>query len=174
MIKRMIILLLTVILTIPAVSIAFVSAQDIDIDKLDKEQLMLLMQAISQKLQQDETSAEGTNMVKQDPSASDPAKDAEDSDLKTLRSRSDPSVVSEKQVTRAIEAKKYQIYENKKLIIGRMPDSMFVPKRTGGGDEEPEPEVPKTPEEEHSCPPSTSYGCSPDRNGVMYCGCGKG
>ncbi len=175
MIKRMIVLLLAVILTISAISIASVSAQDIDIDNLDKEQLMLLIQAISQKLQEEESSAgEEANTSAKDHSADDPAVDAEDPEQKSLGSRSGIFTAEEKQVTQVKEAKKYQIYENKKLIIGRMPDSMFVPKQTGGGDDEPEPEVPKTPEEEHSCPPSTSYGCAPDRNGVMYCGCGKG
>ena len=153
-----------------------VSAQDINLDNMDDEQLMLLMQAISQKLQKNEESAgEGSDTVTNEPSAADQAKGAEDTDQKTLRS-SDPSGVSEKQVTRAIDAKKYQIYENKKLIIGRMPDSMFVRKPTGdgGGEEEPVPEDPKTPEEEHSCPGESTYGCYTDRYGWTHCGCANG
>ena len=173
--KRTMIFLLAVILAMLAVSFAAVSAQDFDLDNMDDEQLMLLMQAISQKLQKNEGSAEeGSDTVTNEPSAADQAKDAEDTDQKTLQS-SDPSGVSEKQVTRAIEAKKYQIYENKKLIIGRMPDSMFVPKRTGGGDEGPEPEDPKTPEEEHNCLPGQTYECYTDIfTGEYICSCGNG
>ena len=174
--KRTMIFLLAVILAMLAVSFAAVSAQDFDLDNMDDEQLMLLMQAISQKLQKNEESAEeGSDTVTNEPSAADQAKDAEDTDQKTLQS-SDLSGESEKQLTRAIEAKKYQIYENKKLIIGRMPDSMFVPKRTGGGggEEEPVPEDPKTPEEEHSCPGESTYGCYTDRYGWTHCVCANG
>ena len=174
MIKRFVVILSLLITS--AFFFMSVSAQDIDLDNMNDEQLMLLMQAISQKLQKNEESAEeGSDTVTNEPSAADQAKDAEDTDQKTLQS-SDPSGVSEKQVTRAIEAKKYRIYENKKLIIGRMPDSMFVPKRTGGGggEEEPVPEDPKTPEEEHSCPGESTYGCYTDRYGWTHCGCANG
>ena len=153
-----------------------VSAQDINLDNMDDEQLMLLMQAISQRLQKKGVSAEeGSDTVTNEPPAADQAKGSDDTDQKTLQS-SDPSGVSEKQVTRAIDAKKYQIYENKKLIIGRMPDSMFVRKPTGdgGGEEEPVPEDTETPEEEHSCPGESTYGCYTDRYGWTHCGCANG
>lgn len=173
--KRTIILLLTVILTISTVSIASVSAQDIDIDNLDKEQLMLLMQAISQKLQEEESSAgEEADTAANDPSAADPAKDTEASELKTLGSRSGIFTAAEKQVTQVKEAKKYQIYENKKLVISRLPDSMFVRKPTGGEDE-PEPESDsRTLEEIHNCPPGATYECYTDAWGVEHCSCGYG
>ena len=114
MIKRFVVILSLLITS--AFFFMSVSAQDIDLDNMNDEQLMLLMQAISQKLQKNAESAEeGSDTVTNEPSAADQAKDAEDTDQKTLQS-SDPSGVSEKQVTRAIEAKKYRIYDNKKLF----------------------------------------------------------
>lgn len=175
--KRTMIFLLAVILAMLAVSFAAVSAQDFDLDNMDDEQLMLLMQAISQKLQKNGASAEeGSDTVTNESSAADQAKDAEDPDQETLQAQSNTSGEPEKQVTRAMEAKKYQIYENKKLIIGRMPDSMFVRKPTGGGgEEEPEPEGPKTPEEEHNCLPGQTYECYTDIfTGEYICSCGNG
>ena len=77
--KRTMIFLLAVILAMLAVSFAAVSAQDFDLDNMDDEQLMLLMQAISQKLQKNGASAEeGSDTVTNEPSAADQAKDAED------------------------------------------------------------------------------------------------
>lgn len=175
--KRTMIFLLAVILAMLAVSFAAVSAQDFDLDNMDDEQLMLLMQAISQKLQKGGASAqEGSDMVKEDPSAADQAKDAEAPDQKTQQTQPEISEVSDKQASRAIGAKKYQIYENKKLVISRMPDSMFVRKPTGGGgEEEPEPEGPKTPEEEHNCLPGQTYECYTDIiTGEYICSCGNG
>lgn len=173
-VKRIVVILSLLITS--AFFVMSVSAQDIDLDNMDDEQLMLLMEAISQKLQKNGASAEeGSDTVTNEPSAADQAKGAEDTDQKTLQS-TDHSGVSEKQVTRAVEAKKYQIYENKKLIIGRMPDSMFVRKPTGdgGGEDEPVPEDPETPEEEHNCPPGATYGCYTDRYGWEHCGCAYG
>lgn len=172
-IKRFVVILSLLITS--AFFVMSVSAQDFNLDNMDDEQLMLLMEAISQKLQKNGASAEeGSDLAANEPSDADQAKDAEDPDQEALPSRSETSGESGKQVTRAIEAKKYQIYENKKLVIGRMPDSMFVQKQTGGGEEEPEPENPKTPEEEHNCPPGTTYGCYTDRYGWEHCGCANG
>ncbi len=169
-IKRFVVILSLLITS--AFFVMSVSAQDFDLDNMDDEQLMLLMEAISQKLQKNKESAEeGSDMVTNEPSAADLTNGAEDTNQTTLQS-SDPFGESEKQVTRAIEAIKYQIYENKKLIIGRMPDSMFVQKQTDGGDEEPE--NPKTPEEEHSCPPGATYDCYTDEYGWRHCGCAYG
>ena len=175
MIKRMIVLLLAVILTMSAVSIASVSSQDIDIDNLDKEQLMFLMQAISQKLQEEESFAgEEANTAANDPSAADPAKDAEDSDQKTLQSRSGIFSAAEKQVTQVKETKKYQVYENKKLVINRLPDSMFIRKPTGEDEPEPTPDT-RTLEEIHNCRPGQTYECYTDIfTGEYICSCGNG
>ena len=131
-IKRFVVILSLLITS--AFFVMSVSAQDFDLDNMDDEQLMLLMEAISQKLQKNKESAEeGSDMVTNEPSAADLTNGAEDTNQTTLQS-SDPFGESEKQVTRAIEAIKYQIYENKKLIISRMPDSYFVPADNGDGD----------------------------------------
>ena len=69
-----------------------VSAQDINLDNMDDEQLMLLMQAISQKLQKNGASAEeGSDMAASETSAADQAKGSDDTDQKTLQSSEEQS-----------------------------------------------------------------------------------
>ena len=100
------VLFLFVILVMTGVSFASASAQDIDIQNMDNAQLLELLQAIMQKLE-----AEG---VKETP----------DSPAGTAKTGEAP-----------IELDKFQIYENKKLILERLPDWYFVQKNKDEGDD---------------------------------------
>ena len=88
-----------------------VSAQEIDVDSMNNEQLMLLLQAIMQKLELNET------------------EDAEES----LPNVTEMPVID---AARFSDRKLFTIYENKKLIIEAIPEYMFTQK----SDETPEPE----------------------------------
>ena len=109
--KQKIMLMLLTILAFCMVMTGTAGAQDIDIDNMDNEQLLILLQQIMDKLEQQET-AEVTEVPTAEtavPEAAEPV----------------------------IELKKFRIYENKKLIIGRMPDSYFIQPSSGddGGDD---------------------------------------
>ena len=132
-----------------------VSAQDIDISTLSDEQLITLLQSITNRLQSEETE---TTVESEPEPAEEPV------EKPAAASTEDP----------VTEEKKFRIYENKKLIIGRMPDSMFVPRETGGGEEEGEPETPEKKEETPTCPPGATYDCYTDIYGWRHCGCGYG
>ena len=100
-----------------------VSAQDINVDSMSNEQLMLLLQAIMQKLEQTEAADEAVTPV--------------------------PEIVS----TPEAAGKIFNIYENKKLILERMPDWYFyqAPEIVEEDDTPPEKKK-KTPEEcEYHC-----------------------
>lgn len=153
------------------------SAQEIDLDNMSSEQLNALLQALTEKLGQAETPGSEESGAEVSVS-SDPAdsEEKEEPAQKEFPLQTNSSALSEKQAGTVKETKKYQIYENKKLVIGRMPDSMFIRKPTdsGGGEEEPVPEDPKTPEEVHNCPPGATYECYTDKWGWEHCGCGYG
>ena len=90
MTKRILLFLILLAVTLPLYAVS-VSAQDqnIDVDSLSNEQLLLLLQAIMQKLNADETES-GVAGIAQGP--------------------------------------QYQIWENKKLMIERIPDDRFIQK----------------------------------------------
>ena len=164
MIKNSFLVIFAVVLAVFVFAFGSVSAQDVDLDSLSNEQLMMLLQSIMQKLEAD-TNAEPTDQAAETESDASETKTAEN------------TIPGPTEMTKpAAEKKQFQIYENKKLIIGRMPDSMFVRKPTGdgGGEEEPVPEDTETPEEEHSCPGESTYGCYTDRYGWTHCGCANG
>ena len=143
--KNLIFFLIMVLASL-AVFAGSVYAQDIDIDNMDNEQLLILLQQIMDKLNQQETT-EPTE---------EPAAPTEE-----------PAVPTAVPTPEAADprTKTFKIYENKKLIIGRMPDSYFVqPESNDGndggydfdGDPDPDPRVP-------DCGPDCSwdlrYGC---------------
>ena len=148
--RHFVVLLIFVIFT---VFLTAVSAQDID--NMDKEQLEALLQAITQKLQEYETNPE--------------KEQSSDKEVQEFSATS-PSPTPE---TKTV---KFQIYDNKKLIIDRLPDSMFIRKETGGGEEEKEDNSDsRTLEEIHHCPPGATYECYTDIfTGEYICSCGYG
>ena len=95
------------------------SAQDVDIDNMTNEQLTQLLQAIMQKLETNNAAspAEVPSVTVQENTESVPTPEtAETSGQST-------------------EKRQFQIYENKKLVIGRMPDSYFIRINEGDGSE---------------------------------------
>lgn len=151
---------------------AVASAQEIDLDNMSSEQLNALLQALTEKLGQGEM-PDTEVFAPSDTADSEEEKGTVSNDPAL---QEEPSDLSEKQMPQAGGVKKYQVYENKKLVIGRMPDSMFIRKPVGGGggEDESAPENPKTPEEEHNCPPGATYSCYTDIYGWRHCGCGYG
>ena len=116
--KQFKILLIWLTAALIAVIIASASAQDIDLDSMNKEQLTTLLQAIQQKLDELETETGGK---------SDKAEE-------TPSFFSNLSSNAKKDRTPANEVQKFSIYENKKLTIEKLPDSMFIRKKPGSGD----------------------------------------
>ena len=92
------------------------AAQNVDVDTMSNEELMVLLQSIMQRLEQD--------MVT----------DTEEKEPETVET-SIPISAEVGSGTRETdrEPKKFSSYENKKLIIGRMPDSWFIREKPGGG-----------------------------------------
>ena len=169
--RKIILLFLLLFVFIGLTSVTF--AQEINLDDMSSEQLNALLQALTEKLGQGEAPT-GEEPDIEVPASADPAAPEEAEETVITDSDLQPT---EKHVGPVKEAKKYQIYENKKLIIGRMPDSMFIRKPVGGGgseEEETEPEDPKTLEEIHNCPPGATYECYTDQWGWEHCGCGYG
>ena len=154
--KKSVILILFAVLAMMTVSILSVSAQDIDVDSMDNEQLTVLLMQILGKLQQDETPAAGT--------------DPEIAETPT----STPEPVPAADPEAIVEIFQIAIYDNKKLIIEALPSYMFIqpteapkpekPAPNGGKDTEPAPEA--TP----VCPYPRTWGC--DINGNCWCGLG--
>ena len=100
------------VLVLLTVSVCSSFAQDIDISNMDKTQLMTLLQAIMQKLEE-ETADES-------PEA--------------------PVVITVPETADTPEPAGFQTYKNKKLIISRMPDWYFI--RDDSAEESPEEENP--------------------------------
>lgn len=120
--KRRLILMLIIAVTAMIMAVfGPAAAQDINIDELDNEQLLILLQAITQKLTQGEA---GSVPESPEPTPEAPA----------------PTVGPVIQQS-AAEPEKFRIYENKKLIVGNMPAAYFVPKSDEGN----EPELEKVP-----------------------------
>ena len=112
---RGVILILTV-LTVFTAMIGIACAQEIDIDNLSYEQLLELQQLIAQKLA--EEYASGKVVKGAEPDAAETAA-ADESPVDAVL-----EVVDVPQ--------KFGIYENKKLVIGKMPESYFILPDDGG------------------------------------------
>lgn len=119
--QKRFLLILFAVLILFGVLVGTAAAQNVDVSNMSNEELMVLLQSIMQKLEQDtetETEEKGSETVELPASAKDTAG-------------------SKKQVTKQ-ETKKYSVYKNKKLVIGRMPESWFIRKKPdgGGGDDD--------------------------------------
>ena len=149
-------------------------AQGPDIDSMSNEELLLLLQSIMQKLEQDETSPDTAEPVPTEPAAGP---------LAVNGSKSEP------------EIRLFEVYENKKLIVEALPSYMFIQPTQPP---KPEPEEPEPDKKNDggddsnnggsnnnnnnndnygSCPPQVSCGMSlctysitPDGECVCRCG----
>lgn len=124
--KNSFFIILMTVLAVLILAFGSVSAQDVDVDNLSNEQLMMLLQSIMQKLEAD-TNAEPTEQA--------PETESEAAETQTAE---EPIPEPTEMTKPAAEKKQFQIYENKKLVIGRMPDSWFIrkPVQSGGGSDE--------------------------------------
>ena len=101
------------------------SAQDIDVDNMSNAELMALLQSIMLKMEQNSQTetVQETEKATEEPEpviVTDPA-----SVIETVS-----------QVEPTVEKPLFEVYENKKLVIGKMPDSYFIRIEKGGGEEE--------------------------------------
>ena len=137
-------------------SVTPVFAQEADISNMTNEQLLLLLQSIMQKLEQDETSSETVETASSGPAGG-------------------PLAVNDTETAPTFRL--FRIYENKKLIIEALPDYMFVqPEKET---EEPEKEKKKDKDDDDgTCPPLSlcapgiycSYYVTPEGKCVCMCG----
>ncbi len=132
--KRVFILIIAFLSAAAVLSFGSVSAQDTDLDSMTDEQLMTLLRAIMQKLEERQPSAETPEITEPDPAG-------------TPLAGNDPEA--------ALKGKAFRIYDNKKLIIEGLPSYMFV--RPEENEEEPEKPVPgkkkkEDPGDPSSCP----------------------
>ncbi len=97
-------LILFAILVILTVSVSSSFAQDVDISNMDHEQLLQLMQQIMEKLEQEEGIAEESNEA--------------------------PVSIMTPMPETGNETRIFSIYENKKLILERLPDYYFTQPQT--------------------------------------------
>lgn len=144
MAKKFQIILLCLIFLL--VSVFSVSAQDVNVDDLSNEQLMELLQAIMQKL-------EDGNSEK--PLQTDPEGD-ETTVGSTIENASET----------VAEAPRFQIYENKKLILERIPDDRFIQKQDKSPEKEPgskKKDDTGTDFDLETCPPGLFWDCTPER-----------
>lgn len=114
--QKRLLLILFAVLILFGIFFGTAAAQNVDVSTMSKEELMVLLQSIMQRLEQDtetETEEKGSETVEVPTTAKD-------------------SAGSTKQVTKQ-ESKKYSVYKNKKLVVGRMPESWFIRKKPGGG-----------------------------------------
>ena len=117
--RKSFLLILFAVLILFGIFVGTAAAQNVDVSTMSNEELMVLLQSIMQKLEQDtETEEKGSETAELPASAKDAAG-------------------STKHVTKQ-ETKKYSVYKNKKLVIGRMPESWFIRKKPdgGGGDDD--------------------------------------
>ena len=120
--NRSICLILFLTFTILVSSIASVSAQQIDVENMNNEQLTTLLLQILDKLQQEETPA------------ADTASEAKSSETPVPTATLAPVIEPEP------EAMGFSVYENKKLTVEALPAYMFIrptqppkPEREPGG-----------------------------------------
>ena len=111
--------------------VGFVKAQDIDVEAMSNEELMVLLQSIMQKLDKDEP----TVVPKENAAEAETSNSADTAVPAAEPEASEPLdvPVPTAEPEAAAEKKTFEIYENKKLIIGRMPDSYFIRKENGDG-----------------------------------------
>lgn len=110
--KKSFFIILVTVLTLYIIAFGSVSAQDIDLDGLSNEQLLMLLQSVMQKLEADKNV--------------EPAEQAVEIESEVSETLTAGEPVAEP--TETAKKKHYQIYENKKLVVGRMPDSWFIRK----------------------------------------------
>ena len=132
--NSLILLILTVI-AIFMLCTGSASAQDVDIENMDNEQMTTLLQQIMQKLQQEEEP-----MAETDP------------EPETSSTAATPVPTADSKMTE--EVAKITIYENKKLIIESLPGYMFIQPT-----QKPKPE---TNEDKSVCPPGLFLECFSD------------
>ena len=108
--KRFLFILFAVLILF-GIFVGTAAAQNVDVSTMSNEELMVLLQSIMQKLEQD-TAAETEGKESETAELPASAKDAAGSSKPAAKQ----------------ETKKYSVYKNKKLVIGRMPDSWFIRK----------------------------------------------
>ena len=154
--NKAVFLVLFIILAIMVFSFSPVSAQDIDVENMDNAQLLQLLEAIMLKLEAEETEEPG----------------------EPFPAGTEVPVIS---VARYSDGKIFHIYENKKLILERIPDDRFIQKNDSGTDNKkdnkkdtgvPTPGVPT--EDPHGCNPGCSWACWTNIFGRPECGCACG
>ena len=133
--KRIFILIIVFLSAAAVLSFGPVSAQDTDLDSMTDEQLMTLLRAITQKLEERQPSADTSEITEPDPAG-------------TQQAENDPET--------ALKGKAFRIYDNKKLIIESLPSYMFI--RPVENEEEPEEPVPGKKKEGHGDPASCPAG----------------
>ena len=115
--KILLIIIHFAILASFALLVGTASAQDVDVDSMSNEELMVLLQSIMQKLEQEM------------------ATETEGKDPETVISSvptSSPAGTAEQEPDQETET--FSVYTNKKLVYDSLPDYMFVRKPTGGSD----------------------------------------
>lgn len=116
--KTILHLILFSILVLFSINLGTVSAQSVDIDNLSNEELLDLLQEILKKLEQDpETGRNG-----------------QETELNEI-SDSASLIGAALKLAAKRETKKFSVYTNKKLVVGRMPDYYFIRKQRGDGEE---------------------------------------
>lgn len=103
----------TTFLLLTLLSLTFLSAtaQEIDIEAMSNEELLMLLQSIMLKIDQNSRS----DSIQEESIATE-ANDADNN----------PDPIAEPE--EPVEKRSFDIYKNKKLIVGRMPDSWFIRK----------------------------------------------
>ena len=114
--RRNLFLFLIAVLTMLFASIDSVSAQDLDVSDLSNEQLIQLLQAIMQKLDEDETE----ETQEPEPAEPEPAS----------------APVQETTPVPETEIPQFQLYLNKKLTLERIPDDRFIQKPKDDGNDD--------------------------------------
>ena len=132
--RKTIVLILLTILTMLAVFFS-ASAQDIDLSGMDNEQLMTLLQTIMDKLQESDTEETVTG-----PAAGPEPAAAPDPETEPEEAAADPE--------------EFEIYENKKLLREKLPDSYFVKPESRGKDKDKEKNPPTKKDNPPHDPPS--------------------
>ena len=158
--KRIFILIIIVLSAAAVLSFSSVSAQDVDLDSMTNEQLLILLQTITQMLEERHSAAETSEISEPDP-------------VGTPLAENDPET--------ALKGKVFRIYDNKKLIIEGLPSYMFI--RPVENEEEPEEPVPgkkkEGPGDPGSCPAGTlcddydsycTWVLTPDGECLCMCG----
>ena len=114
--RNRVLLILFAIVLMFTIFTGIAAAQSVDVDSMSNEELMVLLQSIMRRLEQDTETT------------TDEKKPETDTISVTVSTEKEPAI---QEVSR--ESQKHSIYKNKKLVIGRMPDSWFIRKQPGGG-----------------------------------------